>query len=180
MCSLPSNVLVSDTDHTFSLEKTHRDLFLKVLVQSMATLRSKAEAEYVATVFSIDRSQHCLLHDIPWNPTNAAEKKTLSAAEFLDNRIVYLRCESRCNNTTFDLPGPIPGIFRNLAQSLRREVEGDTSLTADNQKYLGWLSTMVSVMQDIHQVRVPYTDIASQKLIQISRKECNWCRKRAI
>ncbi|OBZ69025.1 hypothetical protein A0H81_11232 [Grifola frondosa] len=126
----------------------YTDRFTDVLFESLVPSRVTLEHDYVSLLFSIDGLRHPLLHDIPCElPDNTIDYK-LSAEDFSEKRLDILE-----------------KMIDNLASGLGREMSGDTTLIASNQRHIGSMVCMLSTMQDTFQ---RFNHVTEEKLIYSS------------
>ena len=67
--------------------QTRNDVFIEVLLESMAAAKVTIENEYMSLVFSIDRLRHPLLRHVPCQPSIESSDYVISVPEFFTLRL---------------------------------------------------------------------------------------------
>lgn len=74
--------------------QTRNDVFIEVLLESMAAAKVTIENEYMSLVFSIDRLRHPLLRHVPCQPSIESSDYVISVPEFFTLRLPTVDSES--------------------------------------------------------------------------------------
>jgi hypothetical protein len=70
-----------------------KDLFIKVLLESLVSAKITIENEYMSLLFSVDGLQHPLLYAVPCQIIPGTTNFNISKAEFLTQRLPIMNGE---------------------------------------------------------------------------------------
>lgn len=117
-----------------SAYSSYKERFIDVLLESIVTAKVTIEHEYLSLLWSIDGLRHPLFRGMPCEVPADTTDYNISRREFLENRLAF-----------------VERMFGNIADLLRRELEGEPNLITQNQPCVEFIVTMFSTMKNILQ-----------------------------
>ncbi|OSX59709.1 hypothetical protein POSPLADRAFT_1048198 [Postia placenta MAD-698-R-SB12] len=118
-----------------SAYSSYKERFIDVLLESIVTAKVTIEHEYLSLLWSIDGLRHPLFRGMPCEVPADTTDYNISRREFLENRLAF-----------------VERMFGNIADLLRRELEGEPNLITQNQPCVEFIVTMFSTMKNILQI----------------------------
>lgn len=134
-------LMLSVLQHHPETYLTYKDRALEYLLYSLVSVFSEMEGEYVALVLSIDGLNHTLLKGLDAclpAPSSPSADFEITPAQFGGVRLPLLK-----------------GILKNLGSSLETQSSGDVMSEPENQKYVGFCTSMFSAMRSIRASLAP-------------------------
>ncbi|KAJ3557733.1 hypothetical protein NM688_g1310 [Phlebia brevispora] len=124
---------------------TYKVDFLRLLIQCLAAPELDQAREFVALVLWNDGLRHPILHGVPCEPAKGRERFELSQDAFKVGKVSILDC-----------------MIGNICTSFRKQVDGDQSISSENEVYASLLCSMLDTVTDFAPV---ISSIKTSKLV---------------